>query len=373
MFLVKAHALLLAGVLLGVLLGCRGTTGPSFQPATATIHRMSVPAADYFGAAWIDAASIVMARRAPNADGLTEPARLVRMSVDSTSVTELPFRPSNDECWRIQEFRPVRLPDGRLGFLRECQPREFDGIDFSVIWHDIVALDLRDGRQEVLAKLGNPWIHGEHRMLYSFSLRPDMSEGVAYLGTLICDGIARFDRSGLAALDFPLGPGPSARNLDESFQRDCPDTINVREPSWSPEGTELAVFVSTDASGRGGLDRLDAPWDLTILDPSTRTSQQWLSGLTDPRDVAWSPDGAWILADESASTDRSSIWVVHATDPRDRQIVRVELDARMTSIAWSPDGRTLVGLIDSTPDGDPADLLALPAMVDIGSILDGVG
>jgi hypothetical protein len=361
-------AAIVAAVAICLVAGCGAAASPSAPAASGKVQRLAVPAADYFGLAWVSDDVIVMAWAPPLGGGPAEPAHLVKVGTTAASVTPLPFAPTNAECWRIREARPIRLPDGRLGFVRECQPRQFKGIDFSIIWYDIVAMDLRDGHQEVLARLDNTDLHGGNRILYAISLKPSLKEGVAYLGNRICDAAVAFDASGIRPLDMTLGAEPSAPNLNEPFNQDCASTINARSPEWSPDGGRLAVLVSTDAKGRDGFSRMDVGWDLVVVNATTGMSERWLSGLAEPDDVAWSPDGRWLLVTSyDAQQNTSTISLVSPAAPGDTR--RISLGERVTSIAWSPDSTRLAGLDDATTNAAAGEQLYVPVLVDLSSNL----
>lgn len=312
--------------------------------------------------------SIVMAWRPPSSGG-SESARLVSVDIDATKHAVLPFEESDAECWRAQEVRPFRLPDDRLGFLRECQPREFRESDMSVTWHRVWALDMTNGSRELLADLGDPWVHDGRRILYFFSYAPDLAEGAVYMGNRICDGVASFDGSGVRPLEFALGLGPNAPNLDEPFRQDCEETINARDPVWSPDGSRLAVLVSIDAKGRDGFARFDLEWDLVILDPASGAFEILESGLADPHSLAWSPDGQWMVlgTDDRA---RSSSWLV-GVEGGNGTIERLDIAERISSFDWSADSRSVVGLVDATANGDLADFAAVPVIIDLKDAVAG--
>jgi len=218
-----------------------------------------------------------------------------------------------------------------------------------------------------LADLGDPSVHDGGRNLYSISYRPGLAEGVVYLGTIICDGIALFDSAGVRPLDFRLAEGADAPNLNEPFQQDCQNTINARDPVWSPDGTRLAVLISTQAKGRDGFDRLDLDWDLVVLDPSTGRHDRLLSGLRDPHSVAWSPDGRWIALGETWDESQSTTWLLRA-DGQGSSTRRLDTTERVADLAWSPDSAALVGLVDPTPSGDLADFAMQPVTIDLSNL-----
>lgn len=354
MFLMK-HGL---GVIVAAALlvaGCQ----PGTKPAPVTLTQLDIPPGRYFGTAWMSDGSIVMAW-SPDS-GPSKAARLVRLSADRKELTTLPFAGSNSDCWRIEDLRPVRLSDDRLAFLRECSPREFEQTNVGATEEEIVALDLDTGAEETLARLGDPAVFGgSGRAIYSFSYPDGRFEGILSMGTGICEVVAAFDQDGIRPIEFEL---PGGGNLAEPFTLPCEKTVNASLAGWSPDGSRLAVIVSTEAKGRDGHSRLTAGWDLLVLDPGSGTSKAWLTGLIYPYALAWSPDGRWLVTAYETG-GRSTTTLVSADE-----IVRLDLAERVADLTWSPDGTKLVGLVDPTPDGPIADLSQAPVIIDLSAAL----
>jgi hypothetical protein len=329
------------------------------------VRALDVDAAVFYGGAWVEDDVIVLAHEASSEPG--EVSHLVRIPPEGGTPVPLPFAESDDICWRIQEHRPTRLPDGRLGFLRECQPRAYEGVDFSIVWHDIVAANSAGGDQQVLRGLGDiSWFGGVKPGLYAFSFTPDLREGVASLGSLVCDGVASIEASGIGPFDFVVSNGTSEANLNEFFTAECADTINARSIVWSPNGDHLAVLVAFDAKGVDGLARLNAEWDLLVLDPATGSSQVWARGMRNAGSVAWSPDGRWLLVEEASGS--YILDTLDADHPRARLAMS---DPISDVVDWAPRDYTLLGLVDPTPDGDFADREVVPATIAIEELAGG--
>jgi hypothetical protein len=202
MFLM-AHVLTGLGIWLiaTALSACGGASTDTMPSAVAPIRLLNVPPADYYGAAWVGPDTLVLGWLPPSPAGApSKSAHLVELGPDATETRPLPFVPSTTACWRIEETNPIALPDGRLGFLRACQPA--DNPDASVTYYDIVAVDLRTRAQEVLTQLGDPSVSDAKVNIYSVSLSSDLSRGVIYVGSKICDSVASFDAAGVHPLDF---------------------------------------------------------------------------------------------------------------------------------------------------------------------------
>ena len=129
--------------------------------------------------------------------------------------------------------------------------------------------------------------------------------------------------------------------LDHSIQ-------TVEHPTWSPDGTKLAVANYLTRNGTGQIWVLDA------------ASDKWTE-LTDTKDgaydPAWSPDGEWIAFTMRDGTAHN-IYVV----PTDAQKwtgdgnhptpIQITTDGASRAPAWSPDGSRLayVALKDGSFD-----------------------
>lgn len=115
-----------------------------------------------------------------------------------------------------------------------------------------------------------------------------------------------------------------------------------REPSWSPDGTELVFWMSSTETEPGGIYRIKK--DGTGLRPVFTSGFSFM-----PR---WSPDGeriAFAYA-ESGEDLSSALWVMNADGSMARELVPVlsETD-RVVNMTWSPDS-THIALV-STKDG----------------------
>lgn len=139
---------------------------------------------------------------------------------------------------------------------------------------------------------------------------------------------------------------------------ECP--VGLFHPSWSPDGTKLAVVCYP-----GGPDRES----VAVMDLAT-TSIRRLADCTHPDAVdnapTWSPDGQTIAFDilHRDPTDAVGAWVVATVPTAGGEIHRLTSpDMFMAHPDWSPDGAELVmnsydlGNIASTPH--PSNLYAI--------------
>ena len=92
------------------------------------------------------------------------------------------------------------------------------------------------------------------------------------------------DASGSTLLPWTVGDPPRSFRLDVEPTKsgDCPGTGWADEPTVSPDGAEVAFAASTDAIGRSGQARLDAPRGVYLADPATERSRLLYAGVRDP-------------------------------------------------------------------------------------------
>jgi hypothetical protein len=331
-------------------------------------EHLAVSPADYGSLVWADDDTLVLDWNPPAlADGRNQGRRLVALDLEDTAHRELAHEVSNADCDFIEESAPARLVDGRIAFLRHCivydapsEPTE------------IAAIDLESGRQERLAALGDPWVgEGWRAGINHFSFRPGTAEGVVGFGSRICDGIAWLAVAGVNPIDFPLSNPPGA-NLADIWTLDCAEAVNAREPTWSPDGTRIALLIAPEARGRGDWDRMDAPYDLDLVDPIAGTLTRLATGLFDGLQLAWSPDGTTIAV--ITGTERvvgTVTWLIPATGGTPRRLA-LDHDASLSAVAWSPDGTRLAGLIDRT-DLDTLDFRFQPVVIPLPNEHHGTG
>lgn len=127
---------------------------------------------------------------------------------------------------------------------------------------------------------------------------------------------------------------------------DLYDIPLVAEPNLSPDGTQVAVSVTTIDRDR---DEYDAALWLVAIDGSTRTrltGGRWSD--TAPR---WSPDGRWIAFISNRTDRKPQIWVLPTAGGEARQVTTLENGAAEHD--WAPDSRHLV--FTSKLDPEPAD------------------
>jgi Tol biopolymer transport system component len=302
------------------------------------------------GAAWLDDGTIVYT--------VSTQTELRRVSAaGGTSVQVLEPR----DVAGAGVGHPVALPDARGVLLQYCSS--------GCVTMGIHVLDLRSGQQKLLLEdVAQAWYLPNGRLLY---VRRD---GVAMAAPFdldrleitgeavpVLEGVDLWPLSGFALLTWspagslvyvPRRGGPAQTTI---VRVDRTGTIAPVDTAWygqfnslalAPEGRRMAVGVGAGVGLNIWIKQLDGG-------PFTR-----LSFGSQDRRPAWSADGRFVaFVRDSANT---SMVVVRAADGGgpDRRIAT--LDRMVQEVAWSPDGRWLVVRTDNTTAG-AGDLVAVRA------------
>lgn len=123
--------------------------------------------------------------------------------------------------------------------------------------------------------------------------------------------------------------GADGRGARQLFA--APDGFGgIDRPSWSPDGSEIAVAVWRQGS----------PAQIEAVSVATGRTRRLTDAATGAYDPAWSPDGTWIAYTVRDGT-RHDVWLVH---PDGSGAVRLTTSGRNRMPAWSPDGAWLAFL-----------------------------
>jgi hypothetical protein len=193
------------------------------------------------------------------------------------------------------------------------------------------------------------------------TLDPTLTAGFVGIGGVICDTVARLDATGIHPFTFRHVHGS---DVGDAFVTPCSQTMNVREPNLTPDGRELAVLVSPETLGRDGWDRLDAPYDVQVLDLESGSSRVLVEHLPTPNRMTLSPNGATlvVVGDLGIGFARYVMLVPMNGDEPSR--LDVDVDGTIEEIAWSPDSTALVALVRTTPI-DALERLAIPVLLEL--------
>lgn len=209
--------------------------------------------------------------------------------------------PDDPKCLAETIYRrPNMLPDGRLGFVKQCtKSREGSPTDTGEF--TLVALDMRSGNVEQI--MTNPLY--DQPPLGDYSWNPEMTRGVASIGSL-GGTLYWISPDGPEPMDIVVGEGSQSWAMSDALTDFWDTSLSLEEwpspgisqnPAWSPEGETIAFFAAPSATGLDGLARANVPYNLYFMSPIKRQPEIVLENLRNPFALRWSPDGQALLLD----------------------------------------------------------------------------
>ena len=233
----------------------------------------------------------------------------------------------------------------RVVFLRDGQPRRFDGSEGSeedvIVRSGAVPQGWTESDRVLWTAPGAGGSEGTAYAIFTTapdgsnvsSLEPGIANWSAHVRYFRVDGVERVAYRGLepksASQIFSM-------ELDGSdLVQETSDFFSKERPTPSPDGRSIVYWVIRESPYRT-LDMIGpASSDpVPLLAPDDFSA--WNRGQV--RQVAWSPDGTRLAVEVNlGSTD--SIWLVF---PDGRPPVRLNFASSLGPLVWSPDGRNLL-------------------------------
>jgi Tol biopolymer transport system component len=144
-------------------------------------------------------------------------------------------------------------------------------------------------------------------------------------------------------------------NADGTAVTRLTDGALAANPSWSPDGSEIAFGTS----GNGGIPgQFVGRAFIEIINPDG----SGLHPLTDPPHGAedssptWSPDGSMLAFVRLTDQDGFQIYMIHADGTGATQLTSTP--GLKSHPVWSPDGYTIA--FQETPQGEPSQIYSVP-------------
>ncbi|HEX5015059.1 MAG TPA: hypothetical protein VFV72_12970 [Candidatus Limnocylindrales bacterium] len=306
------------------------------------------------GLTWLDDETLVLSR----VDKPEDPASPVSLSTLDirTGAQRGIGLPSLDGCQRTDYLRPERLPDGRIGAVQRCIPNGPSGGDWPT---RLIAMDPDTKSVEQLTPNLSS---GSVVNVSAYSWRPDMREATVSVGSRICQRLVTATEVGLVPIDKDVTVAGKTFNLGDPVNKgnDCSSTGRADQPTWSPDGANLAFLASAAAIGLSGTDRLAAPSSLLLQQAGASDPLGLLDGVQDAVGLRYSPSGECLGFGANLTGQGNGTFLVR---PSDGKLVKVS-DTGIGA-SWSPSGEYLAGAVRPR-SGEPLQwLVVLPASCDL--------
>ena len=287
--------------------------------------RLFLPAGDYREVAWLTANRFVVERHR-----LTEGPAIFELwagRLDGSNFRKLKVQ-ADTRCRLDDVLEPYRLPGGRLGAVRECNPKNADSP--LVRKNTLVAVDLATGALTALAS------HGDEVVTH-VAWDPDMKHAIAS-NTWNCGTLIRITPSGTAPLDLRVGPSGHTWNTSEQetaapSNGECDAEFGtVGGVSGGPGNRRIAFHASANRR---------APGVVSVWDRRTNKVTNIVDDVAGVAGTAWSPTGRWIAFAGDPGGRGDGLWLV---DPAGKHLTRIAARHGLQAVTWSPDGRHLLYL-----------------------------
>lgn len=284
---------------------------------------------DFGSVTWLQDHDVIV-RFEPDPDNPRD--RLWRLDPDDPKLDPLTF-PALPGCRLLRYQSPHRLPDGRLGLARVCDPIQSGTPDLSLFSVTLVAYDLGTNEMsEMLDMTSNPGV---------VTWESNQTRAVAGVGSYICQGITSVERDGEKPIAVEISDGTNHFRLDEELtrgRRDCEFTGRADFPAYSHSAGQLAFVASPSSVNVSGDARLDKPWNLYVLGLGGHP-RSVVSSIVDPAGIAWTSDDRWIIFSGRLESFGSGMWAVDSSTGRLVKLSGQALD-------WfdlSPDSKRMIG------------------------------
>jgi WD40 repeat protein len=293
--------------------------------------RLLLPIADYGDVAWLTDNTFVIERHR-----VTEGPVIFELWAgrpDGSNFRKLGVRPG-EQCRLDDVHRPYRLPDGRLGAVRRCFPKN---VDSPLVHNDsLVAVHLATGALTRLASLSHD--DAVTRVVWD----PDLRHAIASI-TSSCGTLIRVTPSGTAPLDLRVGPSGHTWNTADQqaamrSKAECGSKYGtVGDVTAAPGSRRIAFHAATSARASGVV---------SVWDRHTKKVTNIVDHVGGVSGTAWSPTGRWIAFIGNPGGRGAGLWLV---DPVGGHLTRIAARGGIRTVSWSPDGRHLLYL---AVDGD---------------------
>lgn len=178
----------------------------------------------------------------------------------------------------------------------------------------------------------------------SFAWNPSATRALVSFGTLF-SGLYWMDASGAQPITSSVEANGKAFSLETAFvgfTRDgVPNTGNATAPAWSPNGSTIAFFASTDSINRRGTSRITGSWLLCLMDAQSLEPKVVLKNVYRIGKLRWSSDGRFIAFNGQIGSNGSEGLWVYAVAKSETKLVT---EGTFSDFIWSANDKTIYGI-----------------------------
>jgi len=228
----------------------------------------------------------------------------------------------------------LRLADGRLairGYCTQIAPQQAASY--------LLAYDEGQGTTSLLISSTLPI---DESALFAWD--PSASHAVVSFGSLF-SGLYWIDTIGARPVTGTIQANGKSFSLETAFvgfNRDgVPSTGNATAPAWSPDGSTVAFFASTDAINRRGISRITGRWLLCLIDVQTLEPKVVLKNVYRIGKPRWSSDGRFVAFNgQVGSRGTEGLWVYSVANGETQLVA----EGVFSDFIWSADDKTIYGI-----------------------------
>lgn len=200
----------------------------------------------------------------------------------------------------------------------------------------------------------------------SFTWNPSTTRALVSFGTLYA-GLYWIDVSGTAqAVTGTIRADGKSFSLDTAYvgfnREGVVNTGNATAPAWSPNGSTIAFFASTDSISRQGTSRITGSWLLCLMDTQSLETNVVLKDIYRIGKPRWSSDGRFIAFNgQIGSNGSEGLWVYSIANNETKLVA----EGTFSDFIWSVDDKTIYGIRSADEDEQEREVWQF----DLGNVL----